>query len=147
MDREAQQLFERAATTLREVLQAQDLRAALQQRRDDLNEAFLLVVAANREAAQRANQPDMVARLDEIERLAVEVVQEALSPTDRLISQLLNAESPQEATRLLRQQAALVTTDFVKRLNELADESEKNGRKEIAERLRQLSREATSLLF
>lgn len=147
MDREAQHLFERAAATLREVLQAQDLRAALQQRRDDLNEAFLLVVAANREAAQRANQPDMVARLDEIERLAVEVVQEALSPTDRLISQLLNAESPQEATRLLRQQAALVTTDFVKRLNELADESEKNGRKEIAERLRQLSREATSLLF
>ncbi len=147
MDRQAQELFESAANTLRDVLQAPDLATALRERRDQLGEAFLLVVAANKEAAQRANQPDIVAKLNDIERLTVEVVQESLSPEDRFISQLLNAESPQEATRLLRQNAAMINPDVVKRINELAAETEQNGRKDLADRLRQLGREAASMLF
>jgi len=48
---------------------------------------------------------------------------------------------------LLRQNPAVITTAFVKRLNELADESEQAGRKPLGERLRQLSREAGAMLF
>jgi hypothetical protein len=147
MDREAQALFEGAAQTLREVLEAEDLRQALTERREQLSEAFLLVVAANRETAQRANRPDMIERLNEIERTAVEVVQESMSPEERFIGQLLSTETPQEATKLLRQNAAKINTDLVKRINELAEEMEKNGRKEMSDRLRQLSREAASMLF
>lgn len=147
MDREAQALFEGAAQTLREVLEAEDLRQALTERRDQLSEAFLLVVSANRETAQRANRPDLIARLDEIERTAVEVVQESMSPEERFIGQLLSTETPQEATKLLRQNAAKINTDLVKRINELAEEMEKSGRKEMSDRLRQLSREAASMLF
>ena len=147
MDREAQALFEGAAQTLREVLEAEDLRQALTERREQLSEAFLLVVAANRETAQRANRPDMIELLNEIERTAVEVVQESMSPEERFIGQLLSTETPQEATKLLRQNAAKINTDLVKRINELAEEMEKNGRKEMSDRLRQLSREAASMLF
>jgi hypothetical protein len=147
MDRDAQALFESAANVLREVLQADDLKQALIEHRDAINEAFMLVVATNREAAQRANQPQIVERLHEIERLAVEVVQESLSPEERFISELLNAETPQAATKLLRQNAAKITPALVKRFNELADEMEANGRKDVGERLRQLGREAASMLF
>lgn len=147
MDREAQELFEGAAQTLREVLQAPDLRQALTERRDQLGEAFLLVIAANKDAAMRANQPEIVARLDQIEKLAVEVVQESLSPEERFIGELLSAEKPQDATKLLRQNAAKITPDLVKRFNTLADEMQGNGRQEIGDRLRQLGREAASMLF
>lgn len=147
MDRDAQALFEGAAQTLREVLQAPDLRQALVERREQLSEAFLLVVAANKEAAQRANQTDIIARLDEIEQLAVEVVQESLSPEERFIGELLNAPEPKDATKLLRQNAAKITPPLVKRMNELAEEMEQNGRKELGDRLRQLGRESASMLF
>ncbi|HEX6289895.1 MAG TPA: CpXC domain-containing protein [Herpetosiphonaceae bacterium] len=147
MDREAQAMFEGAAQTLREVLQAEDLRQALAERRDQLSEAFLLVVAANRESAQRANKPDIIERLNEIERLTVEVVQESMSPEERFIGQLLSTEKPQDATKLLRQNAAKITPDLVKRINELAEEMDKGGRKEMSDRLRQLGREAASMLF
>jgi hypothetical protein len=147
MDREAQALFEGAAQTLREVLQADDLRQALTERREQLSEAFLLVVAANRESAQRANNPEIIERLDEIERLAIDVVQESMTPEERFIGQLLSTETPQDATKLLRQNAAKITSDLVKRINELAEEMEKNGRKEMSDRLRQLGREAASMLF
>lgn len=147
MDRQAQQMFEGAAQTLREVIEADDLRAALTERREQLSEAFLVVVAANKEQAARAGQQEIVARLDEIEQLAVEVVQESLSPEERFIGQLLSAETPQEATKLLRKSAASITPDLVKRINELAEEMNTNGRKEISDRLRQLGREAASMLF
>jgi hypothetical protein len=147
MDREAQAMFEGAAQTLREVLQADDLRQALVERREQLSEAFLLVVAANRDTAERTNKPDIIERLNEIERLTIEVVQESMSPEERFIGQLLSTEKPQDATKLLRQNAAKITPDLVKSINQLAEEMEKNGRKEMSDRLRQLGREAASMLF
>jgi hypothetical protein len=147
MDRDAQALFERAASTLRDVLQATDLKQALTERREEINEAFMLVIATNLEAAQRQKQTQAVERLQEIQQLAVDVVQESLSPEERFIGELLNAETPQSATKLLRQNAAKITPDLVKRINELADEMEGHGRKEVGERLRQLGRESASMLF
>ena len=147
MDQEAQELFEGAAQTLQSVLEADDLRAALTEHRDQINEAFLLVVGANAQHAERTGNQAALELLNEIARLAPEVVQEALSPEERLIGQLLAAEKPQDATKLLRQQAAAINSDFVKRLNELSGEMETAGRKEQADRLRQLGREAASMLF
>ena len=147
MDRDAQALFEGAANTLQEVLTADDLRAALAERREQLSEAFLLVVGANAQQAERTGNRALAERLAEVERLAVEVVQESLSPEERLIGQLLSAEKPQDATKLLRQNAATINSDFVKKLNELGAEMDEAGRKEIADRLRQLGREAASMLF
>jgi hypothetical protein len=147
MDREAQELFERAANTLREVLVAEDLKEALDERRADVNEAFMLVVATNREAAERQGQTEIAERFAEIEELAVQVIQEAMSPEERFISELLGAETPQASTKLLRQNAAKITPALVKRINELADEMESNNRTEVGERLRQLGRESASMLF
>ena len=147
MDQEAQELFEGAAQTLQSVLEAEDLRAALTEHRDEINEAFLLVVGANAQHAERTGNQAALEILNEIARLAPEVVQEALSPEERLIGQLLAAEKPQDATKMLRQQAAVINSDFVKRLNELSTEMETAGRKEQADRLRQLGREAASMLF
>lgn len=147
MDREAQVLFEGAAQTLQQVLEAGDPRAALEQRRDQLGEAFLLVASVNAQQAEHAGDQALADRLHAIERMAVEVVQESLSPEERLIGQLLTAEKPQDATKLLRQNAAAINSDFVKRLNELGGEMDEAGRKELADRLRQLGREAASMLF
>ncbi|GAC1358563.1 MAG: CpXC domain-containing protein [Herpetosiphon sp.] len=147
MDRDAQELFDGAAQTLTALLQAPELRTALEEQREALNEAFMLVLAANKESAERNGNQDLVERLQEIERLAVQVIQDSLPPDERLINQLLNAETPKDATTLLRQSTAIVTTDFVKRINTLAAEMDQANRKEVADRLRQLGREATSMLF
>lgn len=147
MDREAQALFEAGADVLREVLTAPDPRAALEAQGGKLDEAFMLVVSANIAAAERAGQVEMATRLEEIQQLAVEVIQGRLSPEERFINELLLVETPQESTRLLRKNAAKVTPAFVKQLNEMADEHEKRGLKPSSERLRQLAREAGAMLF
>jgi hypothetical protein len=147
MDKQAQELFEAGAQVLKLAMDADDPAEALRAHHDQIDEAFLLVLDANLAAAQRAGAADAVARLAEIRRLAVEIAQEALSPEDRFINELLQAEKPQDATRLLRQNVAMITPAFVKHLNELADQFESDGRKPLGERLRQLGREAGAMLF
>ena len=147
MDKQAQELFEAGATVLKQILDAPDAAEALRANHEQIDEAFFLVLQANMVAAERAGNSAAVERLAEIERLAGEVVQESLSPEDRFINQLLQAEKPQDATKLLRQNPTMITTAFVKHLNELADQMEGDGRKPLGERLRQLGREAGAMLF
>ncbi|HEU5101396.1 MAG TPA: hypothetical protein VFU22_20375, partial [Roseiflexaceae bacterium] len=147
MDKQAQEMFEAGANVLEQILAAPDTAAALREHADKLDEAFLLVLQANAAAAERMGNTQAVARLAEIERLTIEIAQESLSPEDRFINDLLSAEKPQDATKMLRQNPRMITADFVKRLNELADQMEGDGRKPLGERLRQLSREAGAMLF
>jgi len=147
MDKQAQELFEAGATVLKQILDAPDAAEALRANREKIDEAFFLVLQANMVSAERAGNTAALERLAEIERLAGEVVQESLSPEDRFINQLLQAEKPQDATKLLRQNPVMITAAFVKRLNELADQMENDGRKPLGERLRQLGREAGAMLF
>lgn len=147
MDREAQALFDAGANLLREALNAEDPAEVLRANREQIDEAFMLVLQSNMAAAERTGQMQFVERLQVIEQLAAQVVEESLSPEDRFINQLLQTETPQEATKLLRQNPAQITAALVKRLNELAEEMENNGRKPVGERLRQLAREASVMLF
>lgn len=147
MDKQAQEMFEAGAAVLEQILNAPDTAAALREQGDKIDEAFLLVLQANAAAAERMGNTQALARLAEIERLAIEIAQESLSPEERFINQLLATEKPQDATKMLRQNARLITPDFVKRLNELAEQMENDGRKPISERLRQLGRESGAMLF
>lgn len=147
MDKEAQELFEASANVLREVLAADDPEAVLRDNSERLDDAFMLVLSANVASAQRAGQDDLASRLEEISRMAIEIIQENLTPEERLINQLLMAPTNEESSALLRSNAAQVTPDFVKRLNEMADQQDKEGIKAAAERLRRLAREASSLLY
>lgn len=147
MDREAQALFEAGANLLREALDAADPARVLRERSDQIDEAFMLVLQSNLAAAERNGQEKLAERLRALEQIATSIVEESLSPEDRFISQLLQAETPQDATKLLRQNPAMITPAFVRHLNELADQMDKNGRKPAGDRLRQLAREAGVMLF
>jgi hypothetical protein len=147
LDKEAQAMFEAGSNLLQAALDAPDPKAVLQERGDQIGEAFLMVLSATMESAHRNNQADLLERLSTIEKLAVEVIQERLSPEERLINELMMAETAQQRSQIMRQHATLVTTEFVKNLNALADEHEKRGLKENAAGLRQVAREAGALLF
>jgi hypothetical protein len=147
MDKEAQELFEASANLLREVLADDEPEAVLRANAERLDDAFMLVLSANVASAQRAGQDDLAHRLEEVSQMALEIVQENMPPEDRLINRLLMAQSAEESSAMLRSNMAQVTPEFVKRLNEMADQQDKEGVKAAAERLRKLAREASTLLY
>jgi hypothetical protein len=147
IDKQAQELFDAGTTVLQAALDADDPEPVLRANVDKLSEAFMLVLDANQQAAERAGALDVVERLDAIRALTLEIIRESLSPEDRLLDDMLRAESQQEASGLLHQNRAMVSTAFVKRINKLADQLDQDGQKEVSERMRQLGREAGAMLF
>ncbi len=147
LDRQAQEMFEAGSNLLHEILTANDPLAALHAHAAEVGEAFLMVLSANIGAAQRAGQEDIAIQLDALGEAAVNIIQDRLSPEERLINELMLVETPQEATKLLRKNVAKITPDFVKQLNILAEQEEKRSNKPASERLRQLARESGAMLF
>jgi hypothetical protein len=147
LDSQAQAMFESGAALLDEVMRADDPLAALRERAERVDEAFMMVLSANAGAAQRAGREDVVAVLEQLAEQALTIIQDRLTPEERFINELLLAETPREATSLLRKNVAKVNGDLVKKLNELAEQEAKRGNAPTAERLRQLARECGAMLF
>lgn len=139
--------FEAGTALLNEVAAADDPEAALREQRARIDKSFLEFLDAKVEIARGTGDDAGAERLAEIRRLATQIGAEALSPEERLIDELLHAETPQAATKLLRQNTPMVTTAFVKQLNALAEQYETDGRKADSDRLRQLGRESAAMLF
>ncbi len=146
MDQEAQALFEAASQLLQEAIAADDPRAVLAANSNRIDEAFLLLLSSNVTAAERAGQSEMAQRLQTLQEQALAVLEEAQTPEERLINQLLRLETPAERATLLRQHTTIVTPAFVKQVNEMAGEHNANST-DIADQLRQIGREAGAMLY
>lgn len=147
MDREAYSMLEASTNLLREVIEAPDMAATLWAQGDRVNEAFMMVLSANLESARKEEREDMVARMEELMQVAVEIIQSKLPPEERLINELLLAETTEARAAILQQNRDSVTTAFVKKLNELSAEQEKRGNADIASRLRQVARQAGTMIY
>lgn len=139
-----EQAFVKAGETLDAVFSAEDLQAALQAHVADLDDVFVNLVAGQIAMAERAGDAATVARLMTIAELTPQVKESALSPEDRVVNALLNAEN---ATRYIRENISDITGAVVKRLNEVAEEYTTKGKTEEAERTRRIAREAGAMLF
>lgn len=147
LDLQAQAMFESGSKLFDELFATPDPLTALRERADRVDEAFMMVLSANAAAAQRADRTDLIEQFEQLAEVALGIIQERMSPEDRFINELLSAETPQQATRMLRTSVAKITPDLVKRLNELATQEEQHANKPIADRLRQLARECAAMLF
>ena len=147
LDRQAQAIFDAGNTLLSEILATNDFVAALNERAERVDEAFMMVLSANAAAAQRAGRSDLLTHFEQIGEAAIAIIQARLSPEERFINELLMAETPQAATKLLRTNVAKINPALVMQLNTLADQEEKRANKPTAERLRQLARESGAMLF
>jgi len=96
---------------------------------------------------QHAGSDALVKQLEALASTAQDIIDSRLSPEDRFINELLAQETTVEATRLLRKNMTRITPELARRLNERAAEEEKRANQADAERLRQLAREASALLF
>lgn len=147
IDRAAQEMFERGSALIDAVLATPDPVAALRERAVEVDEGLLTVISASIAAARHAGSDDLVKQLEALADAAQDIINSRLSPEDRLINELLAQETTVEATRLLRKNMTRITPELARRLNERAAEEEKRANQADAERLRQLAREASALLF
>ncbi len=111
LDRKSQELRDAedaASLLIMELLEADDLEAALHQKESELDDVFFMVLARLRQAALARKNEQRAQRLTQLLDKARDVRESRLPPELRLVSRLLRADYPDGSSRLLDESADLV---------------------------------------
>ncbi len=145
LDRQSQQLRQaedEASLLIMELLEADDLTAAVQEHADELDEIFFLVLARLQETAAQRNNTRRAERLMRLLEAAREVREQGLPPEMRLVSRLLRAEYPDESNRVLEENRGLLNDEllalydrYVEQVAKATDEAQRQRLGQIREQI------------
>jgi len=141
LDKAAQEELRKASALLLEILQAPDREQAIRERIEQVDEAFLVALAANVSAAENQKQEEVVQALQEIYTVVMNVMEENLPPELRLVNQLIRTETTEERREVLQAHQDIVTPEFKELLDALAQDSEEQQQTEVTRRLRTILEE------
>lgn len=145
-ERQSQAMVQQAVGTLRTLLSANDVEAAVEQNLDRIDQTFLAVLQANLEEARRTGQVEVSSKLKRIRDKVLSLVQQSTPPEVLLINDLLGAETDDQARELLRERRDMLSPDLVAVLGEVAEQLREMGRDAEAQRLVMLQAEAETLV-
>jgi len=137
IDAQAQAQLDGKVALLRELLGTPDnqLEQKIQARLPDVDDLFFEILTQNIQAAQQQNQPQAVAKLQQIGDAVMRVVQATQPPEVRFINTLLQIDYPQQTRELLERNKQVLVPEFIEWMTGLADELREDGRVEAADRL------------
>lgn len=138
IDQQTQAVLQRAADTLRVIVNSEDIDAAIRPRLELIDDTFLAVLQANIQAAEDAGDERTRQRLELVLDRVMAALRESAPPSLRLINDVLSAESEDEARRLIAEQATALGPEFLALIEAIALDLEQSGRREEAQRLHRL---------
>jgi hypothetical protein len=135
LDEETRALYEERSALLRDLLLSDDPETLARRRFQELDQAFLNLLAANLEEARSAGENEAVEALQAIWRMILGLVEETLPPELRLFNRLMSAEDGAEIDRLLDENRDLVTDRLVQYMEATEADMQEEGSTEAAEHL------------
>jgi hypothetical protein len=126
------------AGVLQSILQAPDLDAAVEQYLPECNDLFFAILEANLETARREKQEETVRRLEEVKAKILAALEKSLPPELRLLRELLDKETDEQAEALLSERAAEITEVFVSALKHTVEDLEAGPEDTRGKRMKRL---------
>ncbi|MGC9360241.1 MAG: CpXC domain-containing protein [Anaerolineae bacterium] len=129
MDRQRQaiqELEDEAHLLVMELLDAEDMAAAVREHKDDLNDIVLTTALRLHQAAKRRGDEKRAKRLDELVSAILVTMEESLPPKQRFINRLLRTETPDESNDMLEANRGLLDDELVEVIEAYAEELAEN---------------------
>lgn len=145
-DQQSQMRVSAAVELLQMLLGAQDLDAALQENGPLIDDTFLAVLTANIQESERRKDIQMSSRLKQIYERTMQLVQANMPEEVVLVNQLLQAQSEDEARKLLMDGVAKYGEVLLDVMESISEQLTDEGRADLAERLHGLIQEAEAAL-
>lgn len=123
LDEQVKALYQSRSQLIRELLQSDDPESLIRQKADEVDDAFLEILGANIQEAQKAGNKDAVQSLQKIWNLVEGLMEESLPPGLRLFNRLMRAEGEAEIERLLDENPAFVSEGVAKSLEQAEAET------------------------
>jgi hypothetical protein len=145
-DAELRAAMTKARDLLRDVWESEDRLKTLEERAEDVNMAFLELLAASMEWAKDQEDGETLQALASLAEKAVEIVRRKAPPRVRLVNELMDASYPDETKRLLEDNASLVDKELLSLMDEVTRDLEREGYTEAAEHLSLVRRQAEGMV-
>lgn len=139
VDQVAQQQVQQSASLLQVLLEAPDLKQAIRQNVQYIDNSFMAVLSQNYEAAKKAGQNELAAQIQKVGDTILEVVRDSAPPEVRLINELLNFETEEESLAEVKRRSAEITPQVIEAMKQIEEEVKaSDDRPEVAERLEKI---------
>jgi hypothetical protein len=145
-EQQARAVIQRAADTLRVILQSGDVPTAVRNNLDRIDDTFLQVLQVNIEEARKAGNAEVSNRLKQIRDEVLRIIQASAPPEIRFINDLLSVETEEESLELLRNRRGELSEEVVNMMGDLAEQLRGGGNEPAAARLDVLRLEAEQLV-
>ena len=145
-EQQSRAVIERATDTLKMLIQAPDIPAAIRNNLDRIDETFLQVLQANLEEARRSGNVEISRRMREIRDVVLDLIQQSAPPEVQFINDLLSIEAEADAIAQLEARRGEVTPELLDMMQGLIGQLESAGNQEAAARLAALQQHAGRLI-
>ncbi len=138
VDQVAQAQVQQSSALLQALLEAPDLKKAVKDNLQHVDNSFMAVLGQNYDAAKKAGREDVAHKLQQIGDTILEIIRESAPPEVRLINELLNFETEEESLAEVKRRAAEITPQVVEAMKSIEAEVKAGGRAEVAERMEKI---------
>lgn len=135
-----------AVQVLQDILDASSVEEGIQRNVGRINDTFMMVLAANIQAAEERKDLMASARLKQVRDTVMKLIQNSAPPELQFVSSLLQVESLDEAQKLIDAQAGQYGPAILELMDALLEDLEARGNTRISERLRALRAHAASVV-
>lgn len=146
IDEQTEQVTRQAATTLRALMESEDLDNTIRTRLNEVDDTFMSVLAANIQHAQETGNTEIGTRLQEIADRVMSIVQESAPPAVRFVNEMLAQPNFDDSRAMLLARGRDFGPGLVQLFDILIQELSAGRPGEVLERLKAL-REAAAAMF
>jgi hypothetical protein len=146
LDAETRAMLQRKADLLRGIFESEDLEEALRAHVEEIDEVFFAVLSANVEQAKSGGDQQAADRLNRLETLAFQLLDERTPRPIKFINQLLGAQYPRETKKLLEENVEQVDNELLKAMELVIKDLNLRGNKRMARQLGEIRDQAKAML-
>jgi hypothetical protein len=146
LDKQTQAVIQRATDTLRNIINSEDIEAAIRPRLDQIDDTFLAVLQANVQAAEEHQDTRTADRLRMVLQKTLEILRENAPPQIRFINELMSAESDDDAQALIESVAPRFGPELLELMEAIAQDLDDGDQPAEAERLRAMRDRASAFV-
>jgi hypothetical protein len=146
LDVQTRATLQKRADLLRQIFESEDLKEALREHVEEIDEAFFAVLSANIEQAETEGKKEAARRLKRLETLAFELLKEITPRPIKFINQLMEAQYPRETKKLLEENAEQVDNELLRVMGLIIENLTRGGEKRTARQLKEIRDQARAML-
>jgi hypothetical protein len=142
IEEEERQQINTATQLLQQLIQTNDPKSFIQQNLSQFDEVFFMVLGNQIETAAQTGKEEVAKRLSMLHQLIAQAINEQMPPELKLLSRLMQTESPEAVRPLLQAHKAELTPRFMELLDRAIADLHSKGQKQLAEQLTLIKKEA-----